>query len=85
MSDNDRSPYTFTLAPLPHHARRYEITVGGVVLGYVYRSTESVERRTPGRRYVNARWERPCWRVEGDDGRARRTRVEAARAAEERR
>ena len=79
------SPYTFTLATLSPHARRYEITRGGLVLGYVYRSTERVERRSPGRRYVNARWERPCWHVEGDDGRARRTRVEAARAAERRR
>ena len=77
--------YTFTLAPLPHHPRRYEITVGSVIIGYVYRSTESVERRAPGRRYVEARWSRPCWRIEGDDGRTRRTRVEAARAIATRR
>lgn len=39
----------------------FEVTLDGKVLGRVSRHLVTRERRTPGRRYVNARWQSPGW------------------------
>lgn len=40
---------------------RYDVLVDGEVVGSVARETVTRERRTPGRRYVNARWTALGW------------------------
>jgi hypothetical protein len=71
-------PYNVTavLRPLPaddlHPFGTYRVEVDGVVIGYVYRQQFTRERRTPGRRYVNRRWQSPGWTFtvrEGEFGR----------------
>lgn len=55
---------TFTLAPRNADDRRFTVTVAGVMIGRVYASTETIERRPKGARYVTSRWSRPYWRYE---------------------
>ena len=55
---------TFTPVPRDADDRRYSVTVAGVMIGRVYASTETIERRPKGARYVTSRWSRPCWRYE---------------------
>lgn len=67
--------------------RAYRVTVDGQHIGWVFGVIVTIERRTPGRRYVNARWEsrRPRWLWRTMDGRqqpgglAYETRAWAAR------
>jgi hypothetical protein len=40
----------------------YEVVLDGKVIGRVERGMLTRERRTPGKRYVNARWRSPGWR-----------------------
>ena len=42
-------------------AKRYAIVVDGKVIGHVERRLATRERKTPGKRYVNARWYSPGW------------------------
>lgn len=67
-------------------------TLGGqrIKLGRVYQRLATMEQRTPGKRYVNRRWESPRWfyAVEGGDNRyshrlTHETRQEAARRLRE--
>jgi hypothetical protein len=46
---------------------------------FVYKSSRTWERRTAGKRYVNARGTTPCWRTPADS-RSFDTRYEAAEA-----
>lgn len=39
----------------------FEVSWNGSVIGTVERRMLTRERKTPGRRYVNARWESPGW------------------------
>lgn len=39
----------------------YEVTHDGERLGFAHYRMLTRERRTPGRRYVNARWQSPGW------------------------
>lgn len=39
----------------------FEVSWNGNVIGAVERRMLTRERKTPGRRYVNARWESPGW------------------------
>ena len=58
---------TFTLAPREVYGpddRCFAVTIAGVMIGRVYASTETIERRPKGARYVTSRWSRPCWRYE---------------------
>lgn len=49
----------------------FEVSWGGKVIGSVERRMVTRERKTPGRRYVDARWESPGWvRRRGTGGRA---------------
>lgn len=41
--------------------RVYELSYEGEVIGYAQRRLVTREQRTPGRRYVNRRWESPAW------------------------
>lgn len=41
--------------------RVYEVTLDGAVFGYVGYAMRTREHRTPGRRYVNSRWQSPGW------------------------
>lgn len=41
--------------------QRFEVARDGVILGYVERRLVTRERRLPGRRYVESRWESPAW------------------------
>ncbi|HEX8321603.1 hypothetical protein [Longimicrobium sp.] len=41
---------------------RYQVRLDGETIGTVERALLTRERRTPGRRYVNSRWESPGWR-----------------------
>lgn len=41
--------------------RVYEVRHDGEVIGYVKRSMLTRERRSPGLRYVHARWQSPGW------------------------
>lgn len=49
----------------------YRLLVDGEVVGTVERAMLTRERRTPGRRYVNARWQSPGWRYRRGIGWAR--------------
>jgi len=63
---------------------RQVVAEDGTVLGVVYKGTRTWERRTPGRRYVNARGETPCWYIHGDgSGRYRISYDTRKQAAEE--
>jgi hypothetical protein len=44
--------------------KEYEIVVDGVVVATVCQRMETFEQRTPGRMYVNRRWETPRWFVD---------------------
>lgn len=44
----------------------YRVTLTDGFTFAVWRSTRTWERRTPGKRYVNARGETPCWRSSCD-------------------
>ena len=50
---------------------RYEVSYNGEVAGHVEGENPTFERKTPGKRYVNARWQsrRRYWRVINRDGR----------------
>lgn len=39
----------------------YSVSIGGTSLGTVQERLTSFESRTPGRRWVNYRWESPRW------------------------
>lgn len=41
---------------------KYEVVLDGTVVGRVERGMLTRERRSAGRRYVNARWTSPGWR-----------------------
>lgn len=41
--------------------KRYHVLLDGVVIGEVYQDRTTFERKTPGRVYVNARWENVRW------------------------
>lgn len=41
---------------------KFEVLLDGLPIGIVERVMLTRERRTPGRRYVNARWQSPGWR-----------------------
>lgn len=43
--------------------REWTVTLDGVVIGRITYSMITRERKTPGRRYVNSRWESPGWRA----------------------
>lgn len=70
---------------LPTGSRAYRVTIDGAVIGWVFSTPVTVERRSPGARHVSARWEssRPGWRWRTVDGRelphklARETRAAA--------
>lgn len=50
----------------------YRVLLDGKEIGKVARRMITRERRTPGRRYVDARWESPGWRYGSvSDGRPR--------------
>lgn len=55
----------------PAGSRAYRVTVDGVVVGWVFSTPVTVERRSPGARYVSARWtsSRPGWLWRTTDGR----------------
>lgn len=60
--------------------RAYRVHTTETTLGVVREATETLERRTRGRTYVNARWtgSRTVWHAEGDHHRRTcRTRAEA--------
>lgn len=40
----------------------YNVMIGALVLGTVEQGDETLERRTKGKVYVNARWTRVAWR-----------------------
>lgn len=40
---------------------RWDVTYEGEVIGTVGKSEKTWERRSPGKRYVNARGTTPCW------------------------
>lgn len=40
----------------------YDVVLNGQVVGRVSKTMITRERRTPGNRYVNARWQSPGWR-----------------------
>lgn len=48
----------------------YRVMLDGQEIGRVRRAMLTRERRTPGRRYVDARWQSPGWLYE-ESGRAR--------------
>jgi hypothetical protein len=41
--------------------RIWEVTIDGEVIGYVHYRLLTREQRTPGKRYVNSRWQSPGW------------------------
>lgn len=41
--------------------REWEVSIDGEVIGYVVYRMLTREQRTPGRRYVNRRWQSPGW------------------------
>ncbi len=43
----------------------YDVLLDGEPIGQVERAMLTREQRTPGRRYVNARWSSPGWRYRG--------------------
>lgn len=43
--------------------RVWDVIFGGEVIGHIEYRMFTRERRTPGKRYVNARWEVPGWEV----------------------
>lgn len=47
--------------------KHYDVHLDGKVLGSVLNGDETIERRTPGKRYVNARWTRKCWIYDSRD------------------
>ena len=47
----------------------YEVRLDGTPIGGVARQMITRERRTPGRRYVNARWQSPGWTYSKRSGR----------------
>lgn len=62
--------------------RVWEVRDDGRLIGYVKYDMITRERRTPGRTYVNARWESPGWlrsesRFGGLEKRSRREAVES--------
>lgn len=80
------SGYTFgEKVDLGYHGEgRQVVAEDGTVLGVVYKSMRTWERRIPGRRYVEARGQTPCWRIEGDNtGRYGLTYDTRKQAAEE--
>ncbi|MFC4244330.1 hypothetical protein ACFOYW_13200 [Gryllotalpicola reticulitermitis] len=42
--------------------REWELRVGDEVVGHISYAMLTRERRSPGKRYVNARWQSPGWR-----------------------
>lgn len=62
---------------LPTGSRAYRVTIDGAVIGWVFSTPVTVERSSPGARYVNARWtsSRPGWRWRTTDGRELPTRA----------
>jgi hypothetical protein len=48
--------------------REWRVEVDGVHVGDVRYALITRERRTPGKRYVNARWQSPGWQYRGAGG-----------------
>lgn len=46
--------------------KRYNVFKDGVLLGVVEQDKATMERQTPGRRYVDARWESVRWYARHD-------------------
>ncbi len=80
--------HKFTFAEVPERAhsatwgkrrrqtrtlKGYRVSIDGLELGEVYERLTTFEQRTPGRRWVNSRWESPRWYYEnaGHEGRPR--------------
>lgn len=53
----------------------YDVYLDGVPIGSVARAKVTREQRTPGRRYVNARWQGVAWRISGIDALSRSREV----------
>jgi hypothetical protein len=50
--------------------RKYEVRRGDEVLGYIEYKMATREQRTPGKMYVNRRWQSPAWFDRANDGSA---------------
>lgn len=59
----------------------YEITLDGERIGYAHYRLVTRERRTPGKRYVNARWYSPAWLASQEEGYAPPHREQSSRKA----
>lgn len=53
--------HTDTYKRAPITLTEYDVLLNGVVLGRVGKAMITRERKTPGKRYVNARWYSPGW------------------------
>lgn len=59
----------------------YEVTLDGERIGFAHYRMLTRERRTPGKRYVNARWHSPGWVASDEEAYAPSYREQPSRKA----